>query len=83
MKTIDEYGFLQTSVDFKRRKLPPYKIIKDGDYTYITFGDYTTGPIHRINKANAGTTVIEWAYGAVANKASLTYIPLSATREID
>lgn len=83
MKTIDEYGFLQTSVDFKRRKLPAYKIISGGDYTYITFGDYEVGPIHRIDSSTSGVTVIEWSYGAVADRASLTYQPLSEPMEIE
>ena len=82
MKVIDEYGFLQTSVDFKRRKLPAYKIMNGGNYTYIIFGDYEVGPIHRIDSSTSGVTVIEWSYGAVADRESLTYRPLSATMEI-
>lgn len=82
MKTIDEYGFSKTSVDFKKRKLPAYKVIASGNYTYILFGNYTTGPIHRIDASSAGTTVIEWAYGEVADRATLTYIPINETMDI-
>ena len=83
MKTIDEYGFQQTSVDFKRRKLPSYKVITEGNYTYIIFGDYESGPIHRIDNSTSGTTVIEWTYGKVSDRATLTYIPINETKEIE
>lgn len=82
-KTIDEYGFSKTSVDFQCRKLTAYQIVEDGSYTYITFGDYEVGPIHRIDKSVAGTTKIEWTYGAVADRASLTYIPINDTMNIE
>ena len=82
-QVIDHYGFPSTSVDFNSRKLTAYKVIKDGDYTYLIFGDYTTGPIHRIDESVSGTQKLEWSYGAVADKATLQYVPINETIEID
>ena len=83
MKTVDEYGFQFTSVDFKRRKLTPHKVIEEGGYTYLVFGDYEVGPIHRIDTTVSGTTIIMWAYGKVADRATLDYMPINDTDEID
>lgn len=78
---IDQYGFEAVSIYFQRRQLQPYRIAEDGDVTYICFSDEAVRPIHRVTKSN-GETVVEWAYGAWADRATLDYIPINQTRNI-
>lgn len=78
---IDQYGFEATSIYYQRRQLQPYRVAENGDVTYICFTDAARRPIHRITK-NATETVIEWAYGAWADRATLPYIPINQTRNV-
>lgn len=78
---IDQYGFEATSVDFHKRKLQPYRVAETGDITYLCFGDGDLRPIHRITKTGS-ETVIEWAYGAWADRATLSYLPINQTRDV-
>ena len=78
---IDQYGFEATSVDFHRRKLQPYRVAEAGDITYLCFDNGDLRPIHRITKTDT-ETVIEWAYGAWADRVSLNYVPINQTLEV-
>lgn len=78
---IDCYGFEATSEHFQKRKLQPYRIIKDGNVTYICYENLTRRPIHRITKTDT-ETVFEWSYGYWNKRAELNYIPINETKEI-
>ncbi len=78
---IDQYGFEATSVDFHRRKLQPYHVAEGGDITYLCFDNGDLRPIHRITKTGS-ETVIEWAYGAWSDRATLSYLPINQTRDV-
>ena len=78
---IDQYGFEATSVHFQKRKLSPYRVAESGSVTYLCFDDGDLRPIHRITK-NATETVIEWAYGAWADRESFAYVPINQTLEV-
>jgi len=78
---IDQYGFEATSEYFHRRKLQPYRIAENGAVTYLCFDDAPLRPIHRVTKT-ATETVVEWAYGAWAERESLVYVPINQTLEV-
>ena len=78
---IDQYGFEAMSVDFHRRKLQPYRVAEAGDVTYLCFDNGDLRPIHRITKTGS-ETVIEWAFGAWADRATLSYLPINQTRNV-
>ncbi len=78
---IDQYGFEATSVYFHRRKLQPYRIAEAGSVTYLCFDDGEKRPVHRITKTDT-ETVIEWAYGMWADRATLNYVPINQTLEV-
>ena len=81
---IDCYGFGATSQFFKRRELLAHLVSKEGDGTvYMCFGREGRRPIHRIAKAGPGLWEAGWAWGAWDDRASLEYVPLSETLEVE
>ena len=72
-KTIDCFGYLKTSVDYFNRRPDAVDIVTSGNYTYIRYTTDANCAIWRIDSSVSGTTAIRWAYGAWANRASLTY----------
>lgn len=80
---IDSYGFPYTSSWFKRKELEPYQIKVVGTVTYFNFSAAPKGPIHRLERFSDGSYRQTWAYGAWENAASLTYVPINETLEIE
>ncbi len=78
---IDQYGFEATSEYFHRRMLQPYRVAETEGVTYICFDAAPRRPIHRVTKT-AAETVVEWAYGAWADRETLVYVPINRTLEV-
>lgn len=79
---INCYGFNSVNVGKDDRTLQPYRFFEENNITYVIFDDYTEGVIHKIDKSVSGQITITWSYGPVANRASLTYIPLNHVMEV-
>ncbi len=71
-KIIDHFGRRQNSVDFRGPDPLPYVIDDQGDVTYVCFFDSPKRAIHRIKDGK-----VEVAYGAWADRATLTYGPVN------
>lgn len=81
-KTLDKYGRYENRAGFRNGDLDPYIVEEDSStgITYICYGAGTNRAIRRITEVSVGdvtTTTIEIAYGAWANRASLTYQPIN------
>ena len=74
---IDCYG---RDIHFPAPKPVAYKVATDGDYTYVCYSSQDPCAIMRIDSSDGVT--LTWAYGAWADRATLTYIPIDQTRDI-
>ena len=69
-RIYDNFGRPQGSVDFRGRDPLPYEVDKAEDATYICFFDTALRAVHRVKDGK-----LEVAYGAWADRATLTYQP--------
>lgn len=78
MNFFDRYGNYQGTIPSAPGKIVPYIVSKEGEYTYICYDNGPLRAIQRVHKYSSGgatITVIENAYGAWADRATLTYYP--------
>lgn len=80
---IDSYGFEATSQFFKRKELSAHLVKKIDGILYVAYSAAPKGPIHRIDTASDGSLRVMWAYGEWARAASLTYVPINETLEVE
>ena len=78
----DKFGRAQERINFKFGEQDPYIVEEDSatGITYICYDDGALRAIRRITEVVAGattTTTIEVAYGAWADRETLTYQPIN------
>lgn len=80
-KIFDNFGRSIHFVSYRRGELEPYIVEEAGNgVTYICYDDGAKRAVRRITETTANgvtTTVIEVAYGAWADRATLDYHPVN------
>ncbi|MBQ9501783.1 MAG: hypothetical protein IJU70_06480 [Lentisphaeria bacterium] len=77
----DKYGRKENSLYFRQGELEPYIVEERSGVTYICYTDEPQRAIRRITETTSEgvtTTVIEIAYGAWADRTTLTYRPVNS-----
>lgn len=77
------YGFEATSEFFRRKELDAHLIKKIDGVLYVCYGEGELRPIHRLDKDEGGSLRLMWAYGRWDEAATLRYIPINETMEIN
>lgn len=77
----DKYGRRESSLYFRMGELEPYIVEESSGVTYICYTNDAQRAIRRITESASGgvtTTTIEVAWGAWADRATLTYRPVNS-----
>ena len=80
---IDCYGFEATSQFFKRANLTAYMVKNVDGVVYVCYAASLVGPIHRIDRAEDGSTRLMWAYGKWEDAEFLDYVPINETLDVE